>query len=58
MNRGYGTLKDVKIELEDENNDLDQAIFDLQGENLNPSSGACSSCLKCSSANVVFICGV
>ncbi|WP_419870997.1 ParB/RepB/Spo0J family partition protein [Chryseobacterium sp. CT-SW4] len=53
-NQGYGTLKEAKAELERENVDLDNAIFDLSSEDLLPTAGACSKCLKCSSANTVL----
>lgn len=53
-NQGYGTLKEAKSELERENEDLDNAIFDLNSDTLLPTAGACSKCLKCSSANIVL----
>ena len=52
--QGYGTLKEARAELERENEDLDEAIFDLNSEDLFPTAGACSKCLKCSSANAVL----
>jgi ParB/RepB/Spo0J family partition protein len=53
-NQGYGTLKEAKAELERENEDLDNAIFDLNSDTLLPRAGACAKCLKCSSANTVL----
>jgi ParB/RepB/Spo0J family partition protein len=52
--QGYGTLKDAKEDLENENEDLDNAIFAINDDKLIPSVGACFSCLKCSSSNSVL----
>jgi ParB/RepB/Spo0J family partition protein len=51
---GYGTLKELKRELDDENNNLDNAFFDISDNELYKEAGTCLSCLKCSKANSVL----
>lgn len=51
---GYGTVKELKSELENENSDLDKAIFPLMDSQLLPKAGACFKCPKNSKANPVL----
>ncbi|HFK5512611.1 TPA: ParB/RepB/Spo0J family partition protein [Elizabethkingia anophelis] len=51
---GYGTIKELKRELDDENNNLDNAYFDISDNELYKEAGTCLSCLKCSKANSVL----
>lgn len=51
---GYGTVKNLKEELEDDDLDLSKAFFDLEDETLYVFAGACTSCPKNSRANPVL----
>lgn len=52
-NDGYGTIKELKRQLENDSNDLDKAIFDTEDPNLYEAP-PCSLCPKCSKANTVL----
>ncbi|MCT2410010.1 ParB/RepB/Spo0J family partition protein [Chryseobacterium antibioticum] len=51
---GYGTIKELKSDLDDDNLNLDEAFFDISDITLDPLAGACTACLKCSKSNSVL----
>lgn len=50
----YGTIKEIKNDIQGHTYDLTEASFDLNSETLNPVSGPCARCPKCSAANLTL----
>lgn len=51
---GYGTVKHLKEELEDDDIDLSNAFFDIEDSKIYAAAGACTNCQKNSHANQVL----
>lgn len=51
---GYGTIKELKSELDEDNLKLDDAFFDITDADIYIHAGACTSCFKCSNSNSVL----
>ena len=51
---GYGTVNELRLELEDDDLNLDEAFFDTTDPSIFVPAGACTTCLKCSKANPVL----